>query len=123
MEEESIIHCGLGIEVGIIMVVLYADDSLVGSRDLVGLQAALNVLIGIFCRVILMAHIAKSKTMKCQTGAICTGMSEEAVSRRSTGVGANYGDLLRRCILILCPFGALKFQIYLGITLKILRNK
>ena len=66
---------------------VYADGGLLGSQDLEWLQEDINVLIGIFCRVVLMANIAKSNTMTYQPGEICTGMSEDAFSQRSTGRG------------------------------------
>ena len=49
---------------------------MIRSRDLEWLQEAINVLIGIFIRVNLMANVAKFKTMTCQTGGINTMMSE-----------------------------------------------
>ena len=45
-----------------------------------------------------MANVAKYKTMTCQPGAICTGMSEEDFNWRSTGEGDIYREHLQRRI-------------------------
>ena len=50
------------------MGVFYADYGLIGSQDLDWIQWALNALIIIFRRVILMSEVTKSKTMTCQPG-------------------------------------------------------
>ena len=50
--------------------VLYAENGILGSRDPEWLQGYLNVLIGLFRRIGLMANAVKSKTMTCQPGAI-----------------------------------------------------
>ena len=80
---------GLGMAVGRSMGIFYADDSLIGSQDPEWLQGAINVLIGILHRVSLMPNIVNSNTMTCQPVDICTGMSEENFSQRSTGEGTN----------------------------------
>ena len=67
------------------MGVFYADSGLVGSWDLKWLQGALNVRIRLFCRIDLLSNVSKSKTIICQPGEICIGMSEEAFSRKGTG--------------------------------------
>ena len=85
MEYESNICDGLGIAIGMIIGVFYADDVIMGSQDPEWIQGAINELIGIFHRVRLMANIEKSKTMTCHLGKIRTGISEEAFSWRIVG--------------------------------------
>ena len=85
VEADTVIHNRLGHAVGRGMGFFYADDGLIGLRDLEQLQGSLNATIGLFCRIGLMANVAKSKTMTCHPGTICSGMPEEAVVQRSTG--------------------------------------
>ena len=70
------------------MGVFYVDDGFLGLKYLEWFQGALNVLIGPFRWIVLMANSAKSKTMTFQTGAIWSGISEEAFGWRSTRKGA-----------------------------------
>ena len=67
MEDESTTNEGIGTEIGMCMVVFYADDSIIVSRDTEWLQGDINVLIGIFRRVGLMVNVEKYKTMKFHT--------------------------------------------------------
>ena len=90
MEDKSAVHDGLGMEVGRSLGVFYADYGLIGLRDPEWLKEALNVLIGLFYRVELMANIANSKNTTCQPGELHTGMSEEDFDRRSTEYCATY---------------------------------
>ena len=60
----------------------YTDDGMIGSRDPEWIQGAINVLIGLFRRVFLMANDEKSNTLTCQPGSVITGVSEEAFSWR-----------------------------------------
>ena len=101
VEYESNIHDSLRMAVGRSMGVFYVYNGLVGSRYLQWLQGYINVLIRLFYRVVLMANFAKSNTITFQQGLIRTGMSEEAFSRRITGEGAPYQELIRRRIP--CP--------------------
>ena len=48
------------------MKVFYAEDGLLGSRDTEWILEALNVFIGLFCWILAMSNVAKSKTMTCQ---------------------------------------------------------
>ena len=89
VEDGAVIHNGLGHAAGQSMGVLYADDGIIRSRDLEWLQGALNILIGLFYQIGLMANVARSKTMTCHPGTICLVMSKEAVGQRSTGEGDN----------------------------------
>ena len=45
------------------MGVFYANEGMIGSWDPEWLQGAINILIGLFIRVGIMANVAKSKTM------------------------------------------------------------
>ena len=58
---------------------------MIGSRDPEWLQGNINVIIGLFRRVVLMANVEKSNTMTFQTGDIHKWMSDEAFSTRITG--------------------------------------
>ena len=83
------------------MGVFYTDYGLIVSRAPEWIQGAVNVLIGLFRRVVLMDNVAKSKTMYFHPGEICTGMSEETFSGRSKGEEATYRERLWRRIP--CP--------------------
>lgn len=98
VEDESVIHNGLGHVVMWILGVFYLDDGLLGFHDPEWLQGVLNVLIGLFRRIGLMENLTKSKMMTCQSGAIRLVMSEEVVGRISTGKGDTYRENLRRCL-------------------------
>ena len=63
--------------------VFYADDGMIGSRGPEWLQGDVNVLIRLFRMVGLVYNVAKSNTMNSQSGAILTGVSEEAFNRVS----------------------------------------
>ena len=76
------------------MGVFYADDGMIGSRDPDLLQGAINVIIGLFRRVKIMANVTKSNTMTCHPGVIHKGMSEEAFSWRIKGEGSTNQDIL-----------------------------
>ena len=52
------------------MGVFYAYNGPVGSRDPGWLQWSLNVLIGLYRQIVLMANVAKSKLMTCHPGKI-----------------------------------------------------
>ena len=99
VEDDVVIHDGMGHVVGRRMGVFYTDDGLIGSQDPECLQGALNVLISLLRWIGLMANVAKSKTMTCQTGTILLVMPEEDVLQRSTARGATYQDMLRKQLL------------------------
>ena len=65
--DRLVAHDRLRIAVRRCMGMLYADDSLVGSRDLDWLQGYLNVIIGLFRHYKLVANVANSKAMMYQT--------------------------------------------------------
>ena len=70
MEDDSTTHERLRVVVGRCMGVFYADDGMIGSRDMEWLQGAINFLVGIFRSVIMMANVAKSNTITYQLGLI-----------------------------------------------------
>ena len=74
VEEQLVVHEGLGLAVGRCMVLFYADDRVVGSRDPERLQGEMNVLIVLFRRYGLVANYAKSKAIPCQLGILRFGM-------------------------------------------------
>ena len=89
-----VVHGRLGHAVGWSMGVFYVYNFIVGLRDPEWLQGDLNVLIGLFLRIGLMANIDKSKTMMCQPGMIRSGILDEAVGQQSMGGVATYREIL-----------------------------
>ena len=61
----------------------------------------MNVLVGLFISYVLVANVAKSYTVTCQPGALQTGMLEEAMALKFTGVGDSYRVRIQRRIP--CP--------------------
>ena len=98
VEDDAVIHNGLGNAVWRSLGVFYANRGIIVLRYLECLQGDLNVLTGMFLRIELMANAAKSKTMACQMGKIRSGMSEEAVGQISTGKGDTFRERLRCCL-------------------------
>ena len=90
VEDQRVAHDGLRETLGRCLGVFYADDGMFGSRDLDWLNYAMNVLFSFFRRYGLAANVAKSCMMKCQTGSIQAGMSEEAMAMKCTGVRDSY---------------------------------
>ena len=80
VEYHRVAHNGLGEAFGSCLGVLYADDGMVGSRDLVGL----------FQRYGLAAKAAKSRSMTCQPGALKLGVSAESKALKCMGVVDSY---------------------------------
>ena len=66
MDDNAVIHSEMGYAVGCSLGVFYSDDGLIGLRDPEWLQGDLNISIGLFCCIGLMANIARSKIMTCQ---------------------------------------------------------
>ena len=87
VEYQKVAHDGLEEIVVRCLGVFYADNGMVGYHNLDWLQNAMNVLVGLFRRYGLASNVAKSRTISCQTGALRTGMSEEAMALKCTGVG------------------------------------
>ena len=56
---------GMGHTVGRTLGIFYMNDGLLVSWDPEWLQGALNVLIGLFHKIVLVANFYKSKTMTC----------------------------------------------------------
>ena len=81
---------GLGLALGRCLGLFYADGVMVESRDTEWLQGALNVIIDLLRRYLLVVNVAKSKVMICHPGALWYGMLEEAVGQRCTVRGATY---------------------------------
>ena len=46
--------------------VFYVNDGIVGSREYIWLHHSMNALVGLFHRYVLIANVAKSRTMTCQ---------------------------------------------------------
>ena len=74
VEDEAVIQEGLGHAVGQKLRVFYVYDGILGSRDPEWIQGSLNVLVGMFQGIGLVANIAKLKTMACHPGVIRSGM-------------------------------------------------
>ena len=66
LEDDSSNHDGIRMALGRCMGVFYADSGMIGLMDPECLQWAINVLINIFRRVILIANVDRSNTMTCQ---------------------------------------------------------
>ena len=98
VEDQMITQEGLGLAVGRCLGIFYGENSVVVSRGLEWLQGALNVLIGLFHRYILVENVANSKAMTFHPGTLRCGTSEEAVGKSCTGRGVEYRERLRRQI-------------------------
>ena len=79
VEDDAVVHDRLGYAVGQIMRVFYVEDGLLGLQDPEWLQGDLNILIGLFHQIGLMANVTKSKKMTYQLGMIWLGMLDEVV--------------------------------------------
>ena len=90
VDDDNVICNRMGHAVVQIVGVLYKDDGLIVFQDTEWLQGSLNVLIGLFHRIGLMANVAKSKIITCHPGTIRSIMLEEVVGQRSTRKGATY---------------------------------
>ena len=88
LEDDTVIHVSMRHALGCSLGVLYLDDGLLGSLDLEWIHGFISVLISLFRRIGLMANFSKSKAMVCQSGAIQSGMLQDAIGRQSTGKGA-----------------------------------
>ena len=79
---------GYGEEVRAFLVIFHADDAAITSRDPERLQAALNILVGLFERVGLHTNTTKTKVMVCVSGKIRTRWSEETYQNYREGLVA-----------------------------------
>ena len=86
VEERRVAHDGMGETVGRCLEVFYAENGMVGSRDLDWLQHVTNALVGLFRRYDLASNVAKSLTMTFQPGALQVGMLEESMELKQMGV-------------------------------------
>ena len=77
-------------------VVFYADNGMVVSSDPTWLQGAFNALVAIFDRVVLLTNVGKTVSIVCHPCRAGSGnRTEEAYSRRITGVGRSYTERQR----------------------------
>ena len=90
VEGQRVAHDGLVETIGRCLGAFYANNSMVGSRGLDCQQHAMNVLVILFRRYCLVANVANLLTMRCQPEQLRTGMSEEAMTLKWTGVGDSY---------------------------------
>ena len=70
VEDNAVINESLGHVVGRSLGVFYTNDDILGSQDQECIQVEINVSIGMFHRIGLLAKVDKSKTMTCQPGEI-----------------------------------------------------
>jgi Reverse transcriptase (RNA-dependent DNA polymerase) len=97
----NIVAAGLGFTVEERLALFYTDDGYIGSRDDSWLSNELQILSDLFRRVGLESNAAKTKSMSCLPGKICTSFSEPAYQCRAPGAGATYRDRLRE--VVPCP--------------------
>ena len=98
VDDDNGINNRMGHAVGQSMEVLYKDDGLIVFQDPEWLQGSLNVIIGLFHRIGLMANVSKSKMMKFHPGKTRSVLLEEVVGQRSTRKGATHRERLRRLL-------------------------
>ena len=70
VEYQTVVHLGLGLNVGRCLGVFYANNSMSGARNPEWLQNALNVIISLFQWCRLFANVAKYWTVTYQNGAL-----------------------------------------------------
>ena len=75
-----------GKEICTLMVIFYADDVLLASRDPVLFQQALDVIVGLFQRVDLCRNMSKTKVVTCVPGRICTRHSNWVYNNSREGL-------------------------------------
>ena len=98
-----------GVSVRQCLGVFYANDGMVGSRDLDWMQHLMNVLVCLFQRYGLVVNVAKLHTMTCQPDILRSGTSEEAKAMKCTGVVDSYQVIIRISIPLLeCVFDLTK---------------
>ena len=80
--------------------VFYTDDGMVVLSDPAWLQGVFNALVAFFDKVGLMTNVSKTVSMvchPCRAGAV--NRTEEAYSRRITGVGRSYAESQRERVV------------------------
>lgn len=87
---------GLGMTVQEWLVLFYADDGLIASRNAEWLQMAINRLAELFERMGLRTNTDKMETMTCTPGYISSQVSSQAYKRRMDGTGLSYREHKRR---------------------------
>ena len=90
VEDDAVIHYGMGHAVGRIMGVFYVEDGLVRFQCLERIQGGIHVLISLFCWIGMMSNVSNSKAMTFHLGTICSVMSEKLVVQRRTGRGGTF---------------------------------
>jgi Reverse transcriptase (RNA-dependent DNA polymerase) len=101
VDNASIVTHGFGHTIAFRLGLLYADDTLIGSRNAPWLQTALQSLVDIFARLGLEANASKTKTMMCLPALIRTGYSYAAFRRYHTGDAPSYRE--RQQMRMTCP--------------------
>ena len=71
------------------MAIFYADDAMLASRDLEQLQAALDIIVGLFERVGLRTNTTKTKVMTCVPGKIKTSHTTSVYNGMQEGLVAS----------------------------------
>jgi hypothetical protein len=92
---------GLGLTVNERLVLFYADDGLIASRNSEWLQMAIQSLSELFERVGLRTNTTKTETMNCTPGYISGPMSASAYKRRMDGEGQSHRARQRQRVT--CP--------------------
>lgn len=87
---------GVGVEIRNFLVLFYADDGLIVSRDPEWLQSAINCLTELFTRVGLKTNTAKTKAMVCTPRYIGNRVSSPLYRRRMTGQCQSHRERQRR---------------------------
>ena len=75
VEDQRVAHNGMVEASGLCLGVFYANDGMVGSRDVEWIQHLMNVLVGLLRQYGLVSNIAKSRMMMCQPDSLRLGMS------------------------------------------------
>ena len=83
---EETARYGYGAAVRELMAILYADDTILASRDPVALQKALDIIVELSERVGLRTNTSKTKVMTCLPGKIRTRLSREAYNNSREGM-------------------------------------
>ena len=79
------------------MAIFYADDAMLASRDPEQLQAALDIIVGLFERVGLRTNTTKTKVMTCVPGKIRTRHANSVYNGMQEGLVAS-SDLQNRSV-------------------------
>ena len=83
---EDAARSGVGEEIRNFLVAFYADDGLIQARCPERLQAAFDILIGLFERVGLVTNTRKTKAMVCIPGRIRTRLTDDVYNNSRVGL-------------------------------------